>query len=236
MAKTNYFKELTQTAKSSLAIAEYIEGDGLRDALAAIDAAELRAAGKMLEPLEGSQEKRSAISKALARLQIAHDKYKKIHQKASQGWRKDLCMEVMSKDVFACCSIALCHHYLNNGKEAIEGALAEAESAYESSIYLSDHNDRERRLSTAQMDLVIGSFMGRINREDLTDRKTARLCTERGARVTDGLLAVGTFILNAINPFYYQHLGTLRSGQLERIRYGDFAAMKANLMAAYQHE
>ena len=231
MTETNYFELLFQAIEGHLAIDEYVEGNGLQDTLAAIDSKGLRTINKTFESLEASSDKRSVISKALAQLQVMHERYRKIHRSTSQGWRKDLCMEAMNKDIFVCCLMALCHLYLRNDRQAVEAAISEAEQAFESSIYLTDHNDREQRLGTAQMDSFIGSFMGRINQEDLTRQDTSQFWRNRGARITDGLLEIGTFIYNGVNPFYYRYMGNMRDGKLERIGYKNFAEMKANLKA-----
>lgn len=227
----NHFEALSQAADSTLAVKAYLEGSGVQDMLAAIGSTELRTVQKAFENLASADEKRTAIDKALGRLQTAHEKYRKIHQRAAQGWRKDLCMEAMTKDIFVCCLMALCRHYLNSGDAAIARDLATAEAAYASSIYLLDGNDRDRRSSTTQMDVAIGSFLARINREDLTDPDTAQFWKKRGAGITDSLLGASTFVYNAINPFYYKHLGNVGNGKTERIRYRDFAELKAKFAA-----
>lgn len=225
----NHFEALSQAADSPLAVKAYLEGSGVQGMLAAIGNTELRTAQKAFENLKSADDRRVAIDKAIGRLQAAHEKYRKVHQSAAQGWRKDLCMEAMTKDIFICGLMALCRHYLNDSREAIAQDLAAAEVAYESSIYLMDSNDRERRASTAQMDVAIGSFLARISREDLASPDTAQFWKDRGVGITDSVLGASTFLYNAINPFYYKHLREVRNGKMERIRYRDFAELKAKL-------
>ncbi len=228
----DHFERLSQAAQSPPALEAYIEGGGLRSALAAIASDELGAARKALDFADKSAAgKHSAVGKALTRLQVAHESYQKAHQLAAQGWRKDVCMDAVAKDIFTCCAIALCHAYLGNDSEAIERALAEADRAFESSIYLSDRNVRDRRAATTPIDTLVGSFLARLERADLTHPDTFELWRARGARVTDALLAAVTVAYNAINPFYYKHLAKLRRGSL-RVKYADFARMRAHLKAA----